>query len=156
MDFTKAQKPRFNTLLCPRSLGDSSSSASFSLPPPLQSSPPRSQDPGPGKLVKKEITVPPKFVLAFHIAPDPGCAIWVLFRSELCCYKGRWPLGSPSTWGLDSPLALPQVNPSHFPQCKTKFHSQEEITESHDSVFTLPLSNVCAREASCPISRLGL
>eukprot|EP00071_Canis_lupus_P051980 XP_536395.3 vinculin [Canis lupus familiaris] len=47
-----------------------------------------------------------------------------------------------------------------FPRggCKTKFCSQEEIAESHScaSVFTLPLSNVCAREGSCPVARLGL
>lgn len=53
---------------------------------------------------------------------SPGCASRVFFRCELHCCRGRWPLGSPSLWGLNSLPSFPQFNPSSFPQYTAKFH----------------------------------
>lgn len=54
--------------------------------------------------------------------------------------------GIPSIWGLGSLPAPPQCNPFSFPQYKTKFHCIRRKSQNHNSVFTMPLSNVCARE----------
>lgn len=65
--------------------------------------------------------MPPKFFWAFHVAADPAYLPWL-------CYLGpfqKWALlsqgkvaswGASALWGLDSLPALPQFNPSSFPQ----------------------------------------
>lgn len=87
--------------------------------------------------------MPPKFfglsMLLLTLPAFPGCATLVLFRSDLHCCRGRWPLGSPSMWGLDSLPALPQFNPSSFPQYKTKFHFVRRKSPNH-VILSLPLS----------------
>ena len=86
---------------------------------------------------------------------SPGCASRVFFRCEPHCCRGRWPLGSPSLWGLNSLPSFLQFNPCSFPQYTAKFHFVRRKSLSRGSVFTSPQSSVCARKPFCPIPALG-
>ena len=78
---------------------------------------------GPGKSVKESLCLQNLFwasLLLLTMPVFPGSATWGLFRSELRCCRGSWPLGSPSICILDLHPISPQLNPS-FPLYKIKW-----------------------------------